>query len=334
MIFLHSFLSLLLIIMTNAFIGNTDSFDARDQVKNCFSCEISNQTRKSLSTCIKCVQLIVLNQNLDCPIGYAYIKDHDVSLHDYINGTCGTQVPLFKAKTWSIIAGVCTGTCISIVVLIVLVVYLHIKKSQSNRSLCKESNSTDSFRSQSLYYSDRPEFLKHVAALRSQAPVFLSMLNETRRQIRELRTTQKTAPRQLSALQAYRPVLRDLSRILILLNRGPPSLQSTIPPADWETLLAWGERVLSRYKSQNPLKVAQLYKMIDPNEGGIDTKDLAAFQSPHQNAISAFEDKYDMHGDCTILAEWPSSTISRVYIDDDDFDSLGNRPQDTITTEL
>lgn len=327
MIIIHSFLSIVLIIMANVVIGNTDTFDSREQIKNCISCEISNHTTKSLSTCIKCVQLIYLNQNLECPQGYFY-RDHDVSLHDYINATCGMQVPIFMAKTWSVIAGVCTGTSISIVVLIVLVVYLHWKKSQSNRSLCKESNSTDSFRSHSLYYSDRPEFLKHVAALRSQAPIFLSMLNETRRQIRDLRTAKP--PRQLSALQAYRPVLRDLSRILILLNRGPSCIQSTVPPADWETLFAWGERVLSRYKSQNPLKVAQLYKLIDPSESSSDSKDLF----PHQTAISAYEDKYDMHGDCTILAEWPSSTISRVYIDDDDFDSLGNRPQDTITTEL
>ncbi|KAI5698767.1 hypothetical protein M8J76_001675 [Diaphorina citri] len=319
--------------MANAIVGNSDTFDAREQIKNCISCEVSNHTTKSLSTCIKCVQLIVLNQNIDCPHGYTYVKDHDVTLHDYINRTCGTQVPLFMAKTWSVIAGICTGTCISIIVLIVLVVYLHMKKSQSNRSLCKESNSTDSFRSHSLYYSDRPEFLKNVSSLRSQAPVFLSMLNETRRQIRDLRSNQKP-PRQLSALQAYRPVLRDLSRILILLNRSPSCIQSTVPPADWETLFAWGERVLSRYKTQNPLKVAQLYKLIDPSDSS-GPKEMSSFQPPsHQAAISAFEDKYDMHGDCTILAEWPSSTISRVYIDDDDFDSLGNRPQDTITTEL
>jgi hypothetical protein len=62
----------------------------------------------------------VLNQNIDCPHGYTYVKDHDVTLHDYINRTCGTQVPLFMAKTWSVIAGICTGTCISIIVLIVL----------------------------------------------------------------------------------------------------------------------------------------------------------------------------------------------------------------------
>lgn len=51
-----------------------------------------------------------------------------------------------------------------------------------------------------------------------------------------------------------RPVLKDLSRILILLNR--PEDNIGLPPADWETLLAWGERVLRRYKKQNPNQVS------------------------------------------------------------------------------
>lgn len=50
-----------------------------------------------------------------------------------------------------------------------------------------------------------------------------------------------------------RPVLKDLSRILILLNRAEDRIG--VPPADWETLLAWGERVLRRYKKQNPDQV-------------------------------------------------------------------------------
>lgn len=48
--------------------------------------------------------------------------------------------------------------------------------------------------------SERPEFLKQLAYLRPDAPVFLAMLNETRRQVRELRRPS----RQNSAMQAYR----------------------------------------------------------------------------------------------------------------------------------
>lgn len=62
----------------------------------------------------------------------------------------------------------------------------------------------------------------------------------------------------------FRPVLKDLSRILILLNR--PEDRIGLPPADWETLLAWGERVLRRYKKQNPDQVSgafhRMYKFF------------------------------------------------------------------------
>lgn len=47
---------------------------------------------------------------------------------------------------------------------------------------------------------DRLEFFKQLEKLRPDAPVFLSMLNETRKQVRELRGPS----RQHSAVQAYR----------------------------------------------------------------------------------------------------------------------------------
>lgn len=58
----------------------------------------------------------------------------------------------------------------------------------------------------------------------------------------------------------FRPVLKDLSRILILLNR--PEDRIGLPPADWETLLAWGERVLRRYKKQNPDQVSAIITRV------------------------------------------------------------------------
>lgn len=54
-------------------------------------------------------------------------------------------------------------------------------------------------------------------------------------------------------MHGCRPVLKDLSRILILLNRQEERIGP--PPPDWETLLAWGERVLKRYKKHNPNQV-------------------------------------------------------------------------------
>lgn len=50
----------------------------------------------------------------------------------------------------------------------------------------------------------------------------------------------------------FRPVLKDLSRILILLNKEDCFLN---PPSDWEILFAWGDRVLRRFKKQHPIMV-------------------------------------------------------------------------------
>jgi hypothetical protein len=46
--------------------------------------------------------------------------------------------------------------------------------------------------------------MKHLSALRCEAPIFLAMLNDTRRQVRELCHTSGHGD---SAIQAYRSVL-------------------------------------------------------------------------------------------------------------------------------
>ncbi|CAB0003395.1 unnamed protein product [Nesidiocoris tenuis] len=68
---------------------------------------------------------------------------------------------------------------------------------------------------------DLMEYMREIRQLRPEAPLFLEMLNETRRQVRNLPS--------YSALQPYRPVLKDLSRILILLNR--PENKLNCPPS-------------------------------------------------------------------------------------------------------
>ena len=49
--------------------------------------------------------------------------------------------------------------------------------------------------------SERGEFLKYLWALRPEAPVFLAMLNDTRRQVRNLLQAHSSKH---SAVQAYR----------------------------------------------------------------------------------------------------------------------------------
>ena len=49
--------------------------------------------------------------------------------------------------------------------------------------------------------AERRDFVKHVSALRCEAPVFLAMLNDTRRQVRELYHSSGHGD---STVQAYR----------------------------------------------------------------------------------------------------------------------------------
>lgn len=75
------------------------------------------------------------------------------------------------------------------------------------------------------------------------------MLNETRRQFREINKSKLAIHKKELASNSYRPVLRDLCIILMLLNK--PDEKILNPPQDWRKLLSWGERVLKRYKRQN-----------------------------------------------------------------------------------
>ncbi|XP_063215849.1 uncharacterized protein LOC134527257 isoform X2 [Bacillus rossius redtenbacheri] len=100
-------------------------------------------------------------------------------------------------------------------------------------------------------FLEKLQFLKYMTTLRCEAPFFLAMLNDTRKQVRDLRRLSSGD----SAAQAFRPVLLDLVRILLLLNS--PENRIRAPPTDWRDLFSWGERVLRRYKRQNPHQVVQ-----------------------------------------------------------------------------
>ena len=102
--------------------------------------------------------------------------------------------------------------------------------------------------------------------LRTQAEVFLKMLNDMRRRLKELSPESPAAqqyrcgflhnyslPHPVTLLinntnKLYRNVMRDVTRLLYLLNKKPSNVQM---PADGMTLLDWSEKILNRYlKSQ------------------------------------------------------------------------------------
>lgn len=54
----------------------------------------------------------------------------------------------------------------------------------------------------------------------------------------------------------YRPVLRDLARILVLINRKDERI--LIPPDDWQRLFSWAHRLLKQYKKHSSPEVSSL----------------------------------------------------------------------------
>ncbi|XP_075231041.1 FU domain-containing protein T48 [Lycorma delicatula] len=389
--------------------------------KSCLKCDskVPGQNGTVEARCVKCSHLIVLHTRRcvdECPPGYS---EEWSSLVDYMGRVCRESLFLggiaLSGQTLAVVVGALVGTVICFVLVLVAGICLKYRRYRAMRAKARDSLSlshlTGTQRSQDSDDSERPEFLKHLASLRPDAPIFLAMLNETRRQVRDLRKPS----RQDSAIQAYKPVLKDLSRILILLNRREERIGS--PPADWETLLAWGERVLRRYKKQNPHQVAQLVSFLQvpvqthptPSPPAshspypsqlttfvpVDKRDSSAATTPspvamattriapdfQQLAISAFDDNYNNRSsnrksedelrrntaasmlqqpslidsgvdfssnwefnpsNYTILAEWSAAAADNSPTeyaefgnnDEDDFFTLGFRPQDEITTEL
>ncbi|KAK3917266.1 Tumor necrosis factor receptor superfamily member 18, partial [Frankliniella fusca] len=241
-------------------IGNLTSLQpaigCNATMEGCLKCR---STDLGGSLCVKCTNLIVMESRLcvdSCPLGY---REEWSSQIDYMGRVCAEGSLLLGAlalsgSRLSVVVGVLCGAAICILLLVTAGILLHFRRSRSTRHWKQEEQHLSAGSAQSTISrhshgdaAERGEFLKHIWTLRSEAPVFLAMLNDTRRQVRTLLQAHTSKH---SAVQAYRPVLKDLSRILILLNRRDDCI--TYPPDDWRTLLGWGERVLRRYKKHNP----------------------------------------------------------------------------------
>ncbi|XP_054284059.1 uncharacterized protein LOC129001659 [Macrosteles quadrilineatus] len=230
-------------------------------MRGCLKCDTRNSSDVK---CLKCRQMIILGTREcveSCPPGYSQEWS---TLVDYMGRVCRESLFLggvaLSGQSLAVVVGCVAGAVICLGLVAAAGLCVKYRRYRALRDKARQSPSlghlTGTQRSQDSDDSERPEFLKHLSSLRSEAPVFLAMLNETRRQVRELRRPNRND----STIQAYKPVLKDLSRILILLNRREERLGP--PPPDWETLLAWGERVLRRYKKHNPNQVAQLVNFL------------------------------------------------------------------------
>lgn len=291
--------------------------------------------RCSIEGCIKCPNLLVTDTRkcVDvCPSGYT---DQWSSHPDFMGRVCittGISGPLLAA-----LAGLFGGffVCLSLLAVAIVLVKRKRRRKTVKQKLINENT------------MDRSDFLRQLNDMRPNAEYFLGMLNDTRRQIRKLYLAGDAA-----AANSYRPIVRDLAKILILLNR--PIELIPAPPHDWNRIYAWSEQALDRYKPQ----VGQLIDFFqspgqndDPLTGDPSYKQttfkLNNIQSNSPQKMQLFGSLISLHEFEEPRASDPFgssfNTLKGNLITDlnqsslwleDEFFKLGFRPQDEITTEL
>lgn len=281
---------------------------------------------------------------------------------DYIGKVCqhnGNFLGL-SANALAVLSGVAAGTLLCTVFITTAVAYIKYRRKQLPQLSETSSEIDDS--------PERKDFVKQLETLRPYAENYLDMLNDTRRQVRELHREGDNG-----AISAYRPVIRDLAKILLLLNRP---IDRIVVPDDWEHLFNWAEKALHRYKRMSESSQPQVAQLISFLQGPIIPSDtepeyslrgsttMSTFKpdqvfgsslSLQDIAINNFNSNYDSKSTNPLNPQWkfeyslvpPTSEFnpslwrnSKEYLNnsslflEDDFYQLGFRPQDEITTEL
>uniref|UniRef100_A0A1B0BBE9 Uncharacterized protein n=1 Tax=Glossina palpalis gambiensis TaxID=67801 RepID=A0A1B0BBE9_9MUSC len=330
-----------------------ETFSRREE--GCPSTTSSHCLRCNSEGCIKCPVFLVTDSRQcveRCPAGYI---DQWSAHTEFMGRVCVTTG--YSGALMAALAGMFGGflICLSILAIAVMVMKRRRRRKTIKQKLINENS------------MDRSDFLRQLNEMRPNAEYFLAMLNDTRRQIRKLYLSGD-----IVAANSYRPIVRDLARILILLNRPIELIPGA--PHDWNRLYSWSEQVLERYKPQ----VGQLIDFFQtPGHVGVDVDEFDAHsvyrqkaggggfyrQSPLQSTSNLTtttsntikSQKMHIFGSLISLHEFeeprPSDPFgssfntlkngnlitdlnaSSLWLEDE-FYKLGFRPQDEITTEL
>lgn len=301
--------------------------------------------------CIKCRNFILHDDRRcvdECPRGYI---EQWSSLSDLMGRVCRTNG--YSDPMLATIVGLTIGSIICLLMLVLGVVMI---KRKHRRKTLRNTMVMDTI--------EREEFIKQLEELRPSSHSFLAMLNDTRCQIRKLYLSGD-----LIGANSYRSIVRDLAKLLILLNK--PVQVIAQPPQDWHRLYIWALHILDRYKPQIAQLIDFLQSPVLGNDDDDDTQNscrlgssqYSTFKSTNtmNTAISTdskgmahhqlqlFGSLISLHefeeprtsnafsrSSCnTLKSNYPSSDIngSSLWLEDEFF-KLGFRPQDEITTEL
>ncbi|CAB3363983.1 Hypothetical predicted protein [Cloeon dipterum] len=317
----------------------------------CLRCEVEG--------CFKCTGVIVHGSRecrVECPPGY---RQQWSSRVDYMGLMC-TESNMVGAgwlgglvtggQELTVLIGVACGSLLCVLVLVAACAFISYRRAKIRRppplhairsrfdaaAAAQPASQQQWLTPQEIQL--RKEFAKQVSVLRPEAPVFLAMLNDTRRKVREMFRPNGTDSRS----KAYRTVLRDLTRILTLLNRHETRLGP--PPPDWDTLLDWAERSLRRYKkSINNEGVGSACSSGATSSSASSTPTSSHALNQHHLNYEAHDEENLTDNDETkgcesieipallqSASEWSQNSL--YYYES--YYPLGFRPQDEITTEL
>ncbi|XP_076398245.1 FU domain-containing protein T48 isoform X2 [Megachile rotundata] len=329
---------------------------ADNQLQECIE-EQSGCKRCRGGICTRCAVLQHEGNCVNiCPPGH--IADWSTT-EEYIGKICKeTKYAFgFTGSQIAILVGIVSGATLCILVLLCGVIIVHKKKKETTALIQQFVNSIE-----------RKEFLENLAILRREGNTFLTILNNIRKQVRGLCDSINNENNAVE-IQTYRPILYDLTRILILINKKDDKI--LIPPHDWQRLFLEGNRLLKQYKKQNFAEVGQLITFLEQPRVSVQLTSSQRVVYNNQNqvkelqelAVSTFHTyntgmtltgstcaieeceanelnhelnlqwKFQNTVEATnyaILTDW--SPVHECCVND--FTSLGFRPQDEITTEL
>ncbi|KAF5277215.1 hypothetical protein FQR65_LT03921 [Abscondita terminalis] len=343
------FLFTLIVALLLPSFGNcTDNFIGCKQEPACLKCGSGG--------CIKCPRLIIYPTRKcvdSCPSGYKIQWSQTI---DFMGQIC-KQTNGISLETISILIGIVCGTIISVFMVTFAIIYLKRKRSYLHYIIETNSDVDDS--------PEKRDFVKQLESFRPYARTFLEMLNDTRRQIREVHGEGDN-----TAASAYKPIVRDLAKILLLLNRP---IEMLVVPDDWDRLHRWAEILLHRHTQMSDVthvQVNQLIKFLQtpsiPEDCSRASTTMSTFKpdsfgsSPSlkgqttktasDNCATNFTNSLNpqwqfnypvlsnkrFNSSEFIPSQWKNSKeyLNNPYLLEDDFLQLGFRPQDEITTEL
>lgn len=181
----------------------------------------------------------------ECPSGYSQQWS---TTSDLMGRICFPATNV-QGSIQTVLIGIVCGAFLCLFVILLGVIMFRKKQQKMHRKSAKDQLIDDEY--------DRHEFIRQLDELRPHAEYFLFMLNDTRKQIRKAYVSGDT-----TASAKFYPIVRDLAKILILLNRPVELIDG--PPHDWNRLLQWAERILSQYKPQQITQLIDILQSSHP----------------------------------------------------------------------